>query len=54
MLNFMGAVLGLVIGALLARKRGGNWADIAQYGAVFALIGFLLGTLVMLVVPAPQ
>jgi hypothetical protein len=53
MLNFIGAGLGLLIGAGLARYRGGNGLDLAQYGAVFALIGFLLGTLIMLVIPAP-
>ncbi len=53
MLNFIGAGLGLLIGAGLAWYRGGNGFDMAQYAAVFALIGFLIGTLIMLVVPAP-
>ena len=53
MLNFIGAGIGAAIGLLLARRRGGNGLDLAQYAAVFALIGFLLGTLAMLVVPAP-
>ncbi len=53
MLNFIGAGLGIVLGIVLARYRGGNGPDMAQYGAVFALIGFVLGTIVMLVVPAP-
>ncbi|UWQ94391.1 YtxH domain-containing protein [Rhodobacteraceae bacterium M385] len=54
MLNFIGAALGAVIGVFLARRKGGNAADMAQYGAVIAIIGFLIGTLLMLVVPAPQ
>lgn len=54
MLNFIGAGLGVIAGVVLARYRGGNRADMAQYGAVFAVIGFLVGTLIMLVVPAPQ
>ncbi|WP_085943397.1 hypothetical protein [Jannaschia sp. CCS1] len=54
MLNFIGAGLGVIAGVILARMRGGNRADMAQYGAVFAVIGFLIGTLIMLVVPAPQ
>lgn len=54
MLNFIGAGLGVIAGVVLARYRGGNRADMAQYGAVFAVIGFLVGTLVMFVVPAPQ
>ncbi len=53
MLNFIGAGIGLVVGALLAWRRKGNFQDIAQWAAVFALIGFLMGTIVMLIVPAP-
>lgn len=53
MLNFIGAGVGILIGVILARMRGGNGMDMAQYGAVFAVIGFLIGTFIMLVVPAP-
>lgn len=53
MLNFIGAVIGVGLGVLLAWRRGGNALDMLQYAAVFALIGFVLGTIVMLVVPAP-
>ncbi|WP_224815237.1 hypothetical protein [Hasllibacter sp. MH4015] len=53
MLNFIGAGLGLFVGAALAWRRGGNRLDIAQWAAVFTLIGFLVGTIVMLIVPAP-
>jgi hypothetical protein len=53
MLNFIGGAVGLIAGALLARRRGGNRLDMLQYAAVFALIGFMAGTIVMLVVPAP-
>ena len=53
MLNLIGALAGVILGALVARRRNGNRADIAQYAAVFAIIGFLLGTLAMLIVPAP-
>lgn len=53
MLNFIGAGIGILIGVILGWRRGGNAMDMAQYGAVFALIGFVIGTLVMLVVPAP-
>jgi hypothetical protein len=54
MLNFIGAGIGLLVGAGLAWRRKGNWPDVAQWAAVFAVIGFLIGTIVMLVVPAPQ
>ena len=53
MLNLIAALVGLGLGVLVARRRGGNAADQAQYAAVFAILGFLLGTLAMLVVPAP-
>src|SRR6056297_2268139 len=53
MLNIIGGVVGLVLGVIVARRRGGNRLDMAQYAAVFAIIGFLLGTLAMLLVPAP-
>jgi hypothetical protein len=40
-------IFGLVVGALWAarsaRKRGGNHKDIAQYAAVGAILGALLG-----------
>ncbi len=53
MLNFIGAALGIGIGLALAWRRGGNRLDLAQWAAVFALIGFMIGTLAMLVIPAP-
>jgi hypothetical protein len=53
MLNVIGAVVGLVLGLVVARRRGGNRADLAQYAAVFAILGFLLGTFAMLLLPAP-
>ena len=54
MMNFILAGVGAVLGALLALRRRGNSFDMAQYGAVFAVIGFVLGTILMLVIPAPQ
>lgn len=54
MLNFIGAGLGVIVGVVLAGRRGGNRADMAQYGAVMAIIGFLVGTLAMFVIPPPQ
>ena len=44
MLIIAAALLGAILGALNARRRGGKPADMAQYaastGIVFALIGF--------------
>jgi hypothetical protein len=53
MLNIIGGLAGLVLGLIVARRRGGNRLDLAQYAAVFAIIGFLLGTFAMLLFPAP-
>ena len=53
MLNVIGAVAGVILGLVMARRRGGDRADMAQYAAVFAIVGFLLGTFAMLMVPAP-
>jgi hypothetical protein len=36
-------LLGAALGALSARRRGGNRLDMAQYGAVWGIIGGLAG-----------
>ncbi len=45
------AVLGAVLGALKARKRNGNGADMAQYaagyGIAFALLGLILSLILV-------
>jgi hypothetical protein len=43
MIVLAGLVLGAALGANLARKRGGNRLDMAQYGAAFAIAFMLLG-----------
>ena len=53
MLNLIGALLGAALGGLIAWRRQGNRLDIAQYMAVLGIIGFLLGTFAMLLMPAP-
>ncbi|MBD3663076.1 apolipoprotein acyltransferase [Sulfitobacter sp. TSTF-M16] len=40
------AVIGALIGGYLAKKRGGNRKDLAQYAAVFAIL-FALGGLLL-------
>ena len=37
------AILGAIIGAMTARKRGGAGLDLAQYGASFAIAFGLIG-----------
>ncbi len=44
MIIIAGIIIGALIGAFNARKHGGSGLDIAQYAAVGALIGAILGT----------
>jgi hypothetical protein len=50
MLILVAAVLGGAYGGWLARKRAGNGKDIAQYAAVFAIAGALIGLLLTIIV----
>ncbi len=43
MIVLAGLVLGAALGANIARKRGGNGLDVAQYAAGFAIAFALLG-----------
>lgn len=46
MIVIVGALLGAIIGGTTAKRRKGNWPDIAQYATgyaiAFGLIGFLV------------
>lgn len=44
MIIIAGILVGALLGATNARKRGGTGFDIAQYTAVGAIIGAILGT----------
>lgn len=50
MIILLGAVLGALTGAMLARRRRGKVADVLQYGFVYALIFALLGLFVTLMI----
>ncbi len=50
MLVILGAVMGAILGPLRARKLGGKRTDALQYGAVFALIGALVGLAATIIV----
>lgn len=43
LLLFGMTALGAGIGGMVARKRGGNRMDIAQYAGGFGIMGFLVG-----------
>ncbi len=49
MLPILTAIAGAILGALTARRRGGKGFDIAQYAAVWAIIGGLLGLVALIV-----
>ncbi len=43
-----GLVLGALLGAVRARLRKGDLLDMAQWGAVFAILGALIGLAVLI------
>ena len=49
MLPILTAAAGAVAGALTARRRKGNGFDMAQWAAVWAIIGGLAGLLALIV-----
>ena len=46
MLVLIGLIVGAIIGAMTAKRRGGNRLDLLQYAGVFALIGGVIGLFV--------
>jgi hypothetical protein len=42
------ALVAALAGGLFARKRGGRGVDVAQYAAVWGIIGLLLGTVLVI------
>ena len=50
MIVIIGAILGAVTGALVAKRRKGNTADILQYGFVYALAFALAGLFLTLII----
>ena len=50
MIVILSFLLGAAIGAFKARKRGGNVADMLQYGAVYAIIFGIVGLFVTIII----
>lgn len=50
MIVLFGAILGAVIGTLIARRRKGSTADILQYAFVYALMFALAGLFATLII----
>ncbi|WP_176695395.1 hypothetical protein [Phaeobacter sp. B1627] len=49
MIVILALLSGAALGAFKARKRGGNLADMLQYGAVYAMIFGILGLLATII-----
>ncbi|SLN13229.1 hypothetical protein PEL8287_00502 [Roseovarius litorisediminis] len=50
MIVLLGAILGAITGALVARRRKGALADILQYAFVYALMFTLAGLFLTLII----
>ena len=50
MLNIIGGLLGIALGLIMARRRGGNRLDMAQYAAGFGIALGLVGLFVSIFV----
>jgi hypothetical protein len=50
MLPILTAILGAVSGAIWAKRRNGNGFDVAQYAAVWAIIGGVLGVVALILI----
>ncbi|WP_167803315.1 hypothetical protein [Pseudoroseicyclus tamaricis] len=48
--SLAGLLIGAALGAWRARARGGVGKDIAQWAAVWGMIGLVLGTLLTIIV----
>lgn len=46
MIVIAGLVIGAIIGAVTARRRGGRWPDAAQYAAGYGIALGLIGVFV--------
>lgn len=50
MLYSLTTLLGALTGGLHARRKGGNRFDIAQYAAVWGVLGFMVGIFATIVI----
>lgn len=49
MIYVLSGLLGIVVGALTAKRRGGNRLDMAQYAAVFGIAFALIGLVITVI-----
>ncbi|CUH88608.1 hypothetical protein PH5382_02547 [Phaeobacter sp. CECT 5382] len=50
MIVIAAVLLGVLLGAFTARKRGGNTADMVQYGAVYGIGFAIIGIIATIVI----
>ncbi|PRY81164.1 apolipoprotein acyltransferase [Marivita geojedonensis] len=50
MIVIAGAILGAILGAMTAKKRKGNRADMWQYGTVYAIAFSLAGLILTIII----
>lgn len=50
MIIYVLGIIGVLLGALTARKRGGNRLDIAQYAAGFGIAFMLIGLILTVMI----
>jgi hypothetical protein len=50
MIVIAGLIVGAVLGATKAKRKGGNRLDMLQYAAVFAIIGAIAGMFVTIAI----
>ena len=49
-LPLAGIVIGALLGAFKAKSKGGKPADMAQWGAVFAMIFGIIGLFILIII----
>lgn len=52
MIAYLAGLVGILLGAHTAQKRGGNQADMAQYAVGFGLAFFLSASLILYLIQA--
>lgn len=50
MIVVFGAILGAIVGAMIARKRKGTLADILQYGFIYCMVFAVAGLFITLII----
>ena len=49
MIPFAGLLIGAILGTYQAKRRGGKRLDLLQWGAVYAILGGVIGMFVLII-----